>query len=65
MLKTPQKLTKNERNTFKNIRKAIDDESVSYDEILFLSEHQEKVKEYGDIVLAEWAGVPEQEWMEL
>ncbi len=46
----------------KEIRRAIEDESASYDDIAYLNAHQEDVIESGDIVLAQWAGIPEDEW---
>lgn len=45
------------------IRKSIENEDISYGEIVFLSEHQKEVLKTGDIVLAEWAGIPEEEFI--
>lgn len=45
-----------------SIRAAIDAESVSLGELVYLSEHKKDVMAYGDIVLAEWAGIDEAEW---
>ena len=42
-----------------SIRKAIEDESVSYGEIAFLQEHVKYIPK-DDILLLEWAGVEEQ-----
>ena len=35
---------------------------ISYDELHFLQCHQQEVLEYGDIRLAEWSGITEEEW---
>lgn len=44
------------------IRESIENESISYGEIAFLQEHQQEVKELfpDDLVLWEWAGIPEE-----
>lgn len=46
------------------IMQSIIDEDISYDEIAYLNNNQQKVLEYGDIRLAEWAGISEEEWRE-
>ena len=38
------------------------EEPISYGEIHFLECHQQEVLEYGDIRLAEWSGITEEEW---
>ena len=38
------------------------EEDISYDELYFLACHKQEVLEYGDIRLAEWSGITEQEW---
>lgn len=43
------------------IKRHIEEENVSYGEILYLIEHQEEVKATGDLILCEWADIPEQE----
>ena len=48
--------------TLKSIREAIDDEGVSYGEIHYLQTHQQDVMDYGDIMLAQWAGISEVQW---
>ena len=47
----------------KRIRKLIENENVSYDDILFLQQHQTEVEEWfgDDILLLEWANIPENE----
>ena len=46
----------------KDIRKSIDEECISYSEILYLQDNKNEVMEYGDPVLAEWAGITESEF---
>ena len=50
------------KETLQEIAKSIERENVSYGEILFLQNHQKKIKEIGDVKLAEWAGISEEEW---
>ena len=38
------------------------EENISYSEIFFLQDHQDEVLQYGDVRLAEWAGIPESVW---
>ena len=47
----------------KRIRKLIENESVSYDDILFLQQHQTEIKAHfsDDTLLLEWADIPENE----
>lgn len=52
------------RKELEHIRNEINKENVSYSEILYLQNHQDEVKELGDIVLAQWAGIKEEEWNE-
>lgn len=59
---TPRQLQRN--HALDRIRKAIEDEAVSYSDIVYLQEHAEEIKQLGDPVLAEWAGIPEDEFME-
>ena len=35
---------------------------ISYGELAFLQAHHKEIYELGDILLAEWAGIPESEW---
>lgn len=44
------------------IKNNIKNECVSYGEIAYLQAHQKDVLETGDIELAEWAGIPEEEY---
>ena len=43
----------------KSIRAAIDAENVSYGEIMYLLSHKRAVLKSGDIVLMQWADIPE------
>ena len=38
------------------------EEGISYDDIVFLQSHKKEIKELGDVRLAQWAGIPEEEW---
>ena len=40
------------------------EQELSYSELAFLSEHKKEIIEFGDIWLAEWAGVTEREFNE-
>lgn len=51
------------RATLEEIRAAIDAESVSYGELALLADLSHYI-EPGDVQLAEWAGIPESEFME-
>lgn len=44
------------------IKESIKNECVSYGEIAYLQAHQKDVLKTGDIELAEWAGIPEEEY---
>ena len=48
----------------KEIKKSIEREEVSWGEIAFLQNHKQEVLEFGDMGLAEWAGITEEEWNE-
>lgn len=56
---------KNEiRKELKRLRGEVEEENINWGGIVYLQEHQEEIKELGDIVLAQWAGIPEEEWHE-
>ena len=55
-------LTSSELKMLDSIHESIANENVSYDEIVWLQSHQEEVKVFGDELLAEWAGIPEDEF---
>lgn len=59
---TPRQLQRN--HALDRIRKATAAVAVSYSDIVYLQEHAEEIKQLGDPVLAEWAGIPEDEFME-
>ena len=44
------------------IKRAIENGHVSYGEIHYLQTHKQDVLEYGDIVLAQWADISEEEF---
>lgn len=47
----------------KRLRGMIDaEEDLSYGELAFLQDHKKEIFDLDDIVLAEWAGIPEEEW---
>lgn len=47
----------------KRLRGMIDAEKdLSYGELAFLQDHKKEIFDLDDIVLAEWAGIPEEEW---
>ena len=47
----------------KRLRKRIDNEQgISYGELFFIQEHKKEIFDMEDIVLAQWAGIPEEEW---
>ena len=51
------------RKELTRLKNAIyNEEPMSYGEIAFLQSHQQEVLEYGDIRLAEWSGITEEEW---
>lgn len=47
------------REILAEIRQNIEAERVSWGEIAYLQAHVKAVRQYGDIVLMEWAGIPE------
>lgn len=55
---------KEHENILASIKQSIEDENVSYGEIAYLCSHQDEVKQFGDIELAQWAGITEDEWNE-
>lgn len=44
------------------IKKSIENENISYAEISYLQCHKQEVLNTGDIELAQWAGITEEEW---
>ena len=50
------------KQRLKSIRKAIIAENISYGEIAELQSLQDHI-EPGDVLLAEWAGIPEEEFI--
>jgi len=52
----------NIKDELKRISKEIEKEEISYSEIFFLQEHKAEVLQMGDVRLAEWAGITEEEW---
>ena len=47
----------------KRLRKRIDNEQgISYGELFFIQEHKKEIFDMEDIVLAQWAGISEEEW---
>lgn len=46
--------------TLKQIKKSIENECISYDEIFYLENHQKEVLATGDILLCQWAGITEE-----
>lgn len=55
-------LTSSELKMLDSIQESIANENVSYGEILWLQSHQEEVKVFGDELLAQWAGISEDEF---
>ena len=45
-----------------SIRKSIANENVSWGELAWLEDNKDKVLASGDIELAQWAGIPEEEF---
>ena len=45
-----------------SIRKSIQKENVSYGEIAWLQDHQNEVIKSGDVELAQWAGIEEDDF---
>ena len=50
------------RAELKRIKRAILAERVSYGEIAFIHGHRQEILKMGDILLAEWAGIDENEF---
>ena len=48
--------------TLDSIKKSIENECISWGEIAYLQSHQQEVLEYGDIDMAQWADISEEEW---
>ena len=48
--------------TLDSIKESIENECISWGEIAYLQSHQQDVLDYGDIVMAQWADVSEEEW---
>lgn len=44
------------------IKESIENEDVSWAELTFLTDHKKEILELGDIRLAEWAGIDEEEY---
>ena len=44
------------------IKGEIEKEGISYGEIAYLQDHQAEIRALDDIELAQWAGIPEEEW---
>lgn len=55
-------MTKDERAICKEILGDIHKEKVYWSELVWLNENRDIVMEYGDIELAQWAGISEEEW---
>lgn len=56
-------MSKGVKAELNRLAKAIQNgKDLSYSELAFLQDHQKEIYELGDIVLAEWAGIPESEW---
>lgn len=47
------------------IKKSIQNENISYSEIVYLQVHKPEIKAIDDIELAQWAGIDEKEWNEI
>ena len=50
------------KERLRDIKKSIENENISYGEIVFLADHKEEVLESRDIELAQWAGIDEEEY---
>lgn len=51
------------RKELTRLKNAIYNETgVSWYELSFLQSHKQEVLQYGDIRLAEWSGITEEEW---
>ena len=51
------------KQELKRLSKVIEKEqNISYSEIFFLQEHKAEIMQMGDVRLAEWSGITEEEW---
>ena len=50
------------KQQLEEIRREIDAERVSMGEVMFLRAHWREIYQMGDIVLAQWADIPEWRW---
>lgn len=48
----------------KDIKKAIINKNVSWGELVLLQDYKDEILESGDMLLAEWAGISEEEFQE-
>ena len=55
-------LTSSELKMLDSIQESIANENVSYDEIVWFQSHRDEVKVFGNELLAEWAGISEDEF---
>lgn len=55
-------MDKETKDIIKGIKQSIKDENVSYEELIWLSNHKDVVKNTNGIELAQWAGISEKEW---
>ena len=55
-------MTKQVKDRLDYLRGEIEKECISYDEIIELSSYHKEIYELGDVVLAEWAGISEDDW---
>lgn len=49
-------------SNLKAIKEDINREAVSYNEISYLQDHKQEVLEFGDVILAQWADISEEEF---
>ena len=55
-------------NTYKtlmSIKESIQEQNISYGEIIYLQDHKAEIKALNDIELAQWAGMSEKEFNEI
>lgn len=50
------------KQELRRIKKEIEKEQVNYSELFFLESHKAEIMEMDDILLAQWAGITEEEW---
>ena len=55
-------MNKEIRKELTRIKHEIEKQRIDYSEIHFLQSNKQAVLEYGDIVLAQWADISEEEW---